>query len=367
MIPKKILEDAEAIAKRRKLTPSQKKKYLQLVREKYEAMMLQPGEAIGIITAQSIGEPGTQLTMRTYHYAGVLEMNVTLGLPRVIEIVDARSTPKTPMMTVRLLPEFAQDEEKAKRVAARIKMTSLSELTKKVDTDIIERKITVELDEKILEDYNMSPGEIAEIIGKRVKGIDVELEGDFSIAVTTKKAGLRKLYKFKSTLLETKVGGVEGITGTLVSKKDGEFVIFTEGSALKEVLEIEGVDPAKTISNDIHEIANVLGIEAARNSIIHEMQSAMIGAGVSNVDVRHIMMVADMMTLTGAINAIGRYGIAGEKSGVLAKASFETPVMHLINAAMSGEFDNFNSVIANVMVGQPVKVGTGTVRLMMKV
>ncbi|MBR9681943.1 MAG: DNA-directed RNA polymerase subunit A'' [Candidatus Altiarchaeota archaeon] len=367
MIPKKIIADAEAVAKKRKMTPTQKRKYLQLVKTKFMEMQLHAGEAIGVVTAQSIGEPGTQLTMRTYHYAGVLEMNVTLGLPRVIEIVDARSTPKTPMMTVHLLPEFSGNEDKARKVAARIKMTTLSELSREIDTDIIERRIVVKLDEASLEDYDLSPVEVVEAIDKRLKGVHAELIDDFTVAVETKKAGLRKLYKFKGNLLGVRVAGVEGITSTIVSKREGEFIVFTEGSSLKEVLDVKGVDASRTFSNDIHETAAVLGVEAGRNSIIHEMQSAMEGAGVSNVDVRHIMMVSDLMTLTGSVNAIGRYGIAGEKAGVLAKASFETPVMHLIDAAMSGEFDEFNSVIANVMVGQPVKVGTGTVRLTMKV
>ncbi|HDR53671.1 MAG TPA: DNA-directed RNA polymerase subunit A'' [archaeon] len=367
MVTKQILLNAEEVAKKHRLNPDQRKKFFKMVKDRYEEMQVHPGEAIGVVTAQSLGEPGTQLTMRTYHYAGVLEMNVTLGLPRVIEIVDARSEPKTPMMTVYLQQEPAQDEEKARQVAARIKMTSFENFVKEVNVDLAELKIIVNLDPPALQEYGVSIEELVEILNKRIKGAAVEQEDEFTLTVDTKKAGLRKLYKFKKALMETRVTGVEGISATMVSRKGEEFVVFTEGSNLKEVFEVPGVDPARTITNDIHEVALVLGIEAARNAIMQELQSAMEGAGVSNVDLRHVMTVADMMCLTGTVSAIGRYGIAGEKAGVLAKASFETPVMHLIDAAMSGEFDEFNSVIANVMIGQPVKVGTGTVRLLMKV
>ncbi len=366
MLPKKLIESAEEVAKKKGLKGAQKKKFLRLVEESYEKMKVEPGEAIGIVTAQSIGEPGTQLTMRTYHYAGVLEMNVTLGLPRVIEIVDARSRPSTPMMTVFLLPEYAKDEKKAKRVAARIRAVLLRDLALNVETDIIEKRIVVTLDEKILREYDLDAEDVLKAVKKRIKGITVELEDD-KIIVASKKTSMRKLYKLKDSLLKCHVVGVEGVTYTLVRKEGDEFVIYTEGSNLQAVMEVEGVDWRRVKTNNIHEIAQVLGIEAARNAIIEEMKAAMEGAGVSNVDIRHLMLVADTMTVDGEVKAIGRYGIAGEKAGVLARASFETPVKHLIKAAMSGEVNTFNSVVENVMIGQPVKIGTGVVRLLMKV
>jgi len=353
------------VAKKKGLKGALKKKFLQLVEETYKKMRIEPGEAIGLVTAQSIGEPGTQLTMRTYHYAGVLEMNVTLGLPRVIEIVDARSEPTTPMMTVFLLPEYAKDEKKAKEVAARIRAVLLKDLSSSIETDVIERKISVTLDKDSLKEFGLDVDEVVKAIKKRIKGISIEVSGN-KISVQMKKGGMRRLYKLKENLLKCHIKGVEGVTYTLVRKEGDEYVIYTEGSNLKAVMEVEGVDYRRVRTNNIHEIARVLGIEAARNAIIEEMRAAMEGAGVSNVDIRHLMLVADTMTVDGEVKAIGRYGIAGEKAGVLARASFETPVRHLIKAAMSGEFDEFNSVIENVMVGQPVKVGTGIVRLLMK-
>ena len=366
MIPKKLSEDAEAFVKANKIKGSQKKKFNKLVSDRYGVMKIQPGEAIGLVTAQSIGEPGTQLTMRTFHYAGVLEMNVTLGLPRVIEIVDARSSPKTPMMTVFLQGSIATDEKEARRVASRIRGISLADLVDEVETDLVEQKIIAKISGNLLKEFDIDMETVIKQIRKRVRGIKVE-EDKNKVLVELKKPSMRKLYRLKDKLLEASIKGIEEINFTLVRKEGGEFVIYTDGSNLKEVLKIEGVDHSRTRTNNINEVAEVLGIEAARNSIIAELRSAMEGAGVSNVDVRHLMLVADTMTMEGEVKAIGRYGIAGEKAGVLARASFETPVVHLIRAAYQGEVDNFSSIIEDILVGQPVKVGTGKVKLLMRV
>ncbi len=366
MLPKRLEEMVERVARERGLAGARKTKLRRFVEAAYSNMRVMPGEAIGIVTAQSMGEPGTQLTMRTYHYAGVLEMNVTLGLPRVIEIVDARSKPTTPMMTVYLSGEAATDDKAAKKVALRIRETTLREVIETVETDIIEKKVVVTLSEERMDKYGLDMEELLRVLRKKVKGVKIEGDGK-KVEFVLKKPSMQKLYKLKTTLLDTYVAGVEGIKYALVRKEGNEFVIYTDGSNLKEVLKIEGVDHRRTTTNDIHEIARTLGIEAARNAIIRELRAAMEGAGVTNVDARHLMLVADTMTLEGTISAIGRYGIAGERSGVLARASFETPVAHLIKAAYSGEVDDFSSVVEDILVGQPVKVGTGLVKLMMKV
>ncbi|RLJ02656.1 MAG: DNA-directed RNA polymerase subunit A'' [Candidatus Aenigmatarchaeota archaeon] len=366
LLPEKLSEEVERIAKEKGIKGSLKTKFKKAVEEAYRKMRVEPGEAIGLVTAQSVGEPGTQLTMRTFHYAGVLEMNVTLGLPRVIEIVDARSTPKTPMMTVYLRRELASDEKAARKVAAMIRATKLRDLVDELRTDLLDKKLTIKLSEELLKEFDIDMDEVVKQVRKRVKGVKIENKGN-RILVELKKPSMRKLYRLKEKLLDAHVKGTEGVRYTLVRKEGDEFVIYTDGSNLKAALKVEGVDHRRTTTNDINEIAGVLGIEAARNAIIHELRSAMEGAGVTNVDVRHLMLVADMMTAEGGVKAIGRYGLAGEKAGVLARASFETPVVHLVRAAYMGEVDNFRSIIEDVLVGQPVKVGTGTVRLLMKV
>lgn len=368
MLPQKLKNKVDDYVKEKKITAASKKaKITKAVEQKLEKFRVEPNEAIGVVTAQSIGEPGTQLTMRTYHYAGVLEMRVTLGLPRVIEIVDARRSPSTPTMTVHLEEEYAKSEEKARDVAARVQEIILERIVKKVVTDMAKLEISMDLDENALRDYHITPDDVDKALKKNLRAVKSSIEGNTVIFKPKKKTfGAKYLYRQKTKILETRIRGIQGITHTLVKKEKDEYIIYTEGSNLDKVIKIEGVDRAKVMTNDINEVCRVLGIEAARNAIIQEMRHTMNEAGVSNVDIRHLMLVADMMTSGGEIKAIGRYGVAGQKGSVLARASFETPLKHLLGAAIHGEVDDLTSVVENVMVGQPVKIGTGRVKLVVR-
>lgn len=159
-----------------------------------------------------------------------------------------------------------------------------------------------------------------------------------------------------------KIKGIDGIRRAILSKEDGYYKIVTEGSNLKEVLKESGIDAEHVMTNSILEVADVLGIEAARNSIIHEAKGTLGEAGL-DVDIRHIMLVADLMTNDGYVKAIGRHGVSGKKSSVLARASFEITTAHLLYAAMVGETDHLEGVTENIIVGQPVTLGTGAVNL----
>ena len=159
-----------------------------------------------------------------------------------------------------------------------------------------------------------------------------------------------------------KIKGIDGISRAVLSKTEGSWKIITEGSNLKEVLKVEGVDADNVMTNSILEVADVLGIEAARNSIIHEAMGTLGEAGL-DVDIRHIMLVADLMTNDGYVKAIGRHGVSGKKSSVLARAAFEITAAHLLHAAMVGEVDHLEGVTENIIVGQPVTLGTGAVNL----
>lgn len=368
MLTEKLDKKLEGFFKETGFNPAQKKGFLAAINRRLTAMSIEPGEAIGIMTAQSIGEPGTQLTMRTYHYAGVLEMNVTHGLPRVIEILDARKSPSTPSMTIFLDPEICGSEEGARKVAAQIQEVSLRQIIASTSTDLAALEIVVEFNEQVLKNYNLDWDALSKSLKKNVRGVKFAMEGTRAVFKPKKKAyGARYVYKIKEKLLETKIQGINGITYALVRKeKGGEYVIQTEGTNLAKVLKVEGVDPARTTTNDIHEIFAVLGIEAARNAIIAELRQTLEKAGVNDVDTRHLMLVADTMTSDGTVRAIGRYGLSGQKGSVLARASFETPLKHLLGAAVHGERDELTSVVENVMVGQPVKVGTGMVKLVVK-
>jgi len=162
------------------------------------------------------------------------------------------------------------------------------------------------------------------------------------------------------------VKGVPDIRRVLVAEEEGEWVIRTDGSNLTSVLEMEGVDPKRTLTNNLHEIADTLGIEAARNAIIREAKGVLGEQGL-DVDIRHVMLVADVMTTTGEVRQIGRHGVSGEKSSVLARAAFEITVPTLTDAAVRGTTDNLTGIAENVIIGQMVPVGTGLIDLYMGV
>jgi len=177
----------------------------------------------------------------------------------------------------------------------------------------------------------------------------------------TKKVDPEKLI---DKITEAPIRGIPEINRVLTTMEGGEWVIKTDGSNLEKVLAIEGVDPTRTTTNDIHEIAKILGIEAARNALIKEAHTVLEEQGL-DVDVRHVMLVSDIMTNTGEVQQIGRHGISGSKSSVLARAAFELTIQHLVKAAIKGETDPLKGVIENIIVGQSMPLGTGSVDLFM--
>jgi DNA-directed RNA polymerase subunit A" len=173
-------------------------------------------------------------------------------------------------------------------------------------------------------------------------------------------------YKVKESIKKVFIKGIKGITQVLPVKRDEEYVIITAGSNFKDVLDMEEVDDSRTTTNNIHEVRKVLGIEAARQTIINEINSVIQKQGL-NVDGRHFMLAADTMCISGEIKGVTRYGVVNEKASVLARASFETPIKHIINASLVGEVDHLTSVVENVMLNQAVPVGTGLPGLVTKV
>ncbi len=367
ILPPKLAEEFADIIESEKLTLAQAKDATERLLLSYARMQVHPFEAIGSITAQSIGEPGTQLTMRTYHYAGVLEMNVTLGLPRIIEIVDARKEPSTPVMTVYMTEKSCANRDESIVLAGRIKSTAVQDICTGISLDLLNLTIVAELDVKKLKSIKLDPKEVLKAVKKGVRGVTTTLEDEESkIIVKPKKKEytIKDLQTVRVRLADAHVIGIPNITHTTIRKREDEYIIYTEGSNLSEILNMEGVDVKRTTTNNVQEIAVVLGIEAARNGIIREITNTMSEAGVTNVDIRHIMLVADTMTSDGVIKAIGRYGVSGEKGSVLARASFEVPMKHLMKAAIRGDVDRLSSVVENVAVGQPVFPGTGSIRLL---
>jgi DNA-directed RNA polymerase subunit A" len=315
----------------------------------------------------------THNTMNTFHYAGVAEFDVTQGLPRLIELVDARKEPDTPIMTVYLEDEYAEDREKAHEVVWQIEATRILELGD-VSTNVADMLVQVDLnDDTLLERWpNVDdPATVAASIAETIEaklGVSTVQEGTV-VEFGPDEPSYRDLLQLVEKLREIVFKGIDDISRVVVRKEEGEsdeLVLYTEGSAFKKSLQIEGVDASRATCNNIHEIHETLGIEAAREAIINETMNTLEEQGLDDVNIRHLMLVADAMTNDGTIESIGRHGISGSKESVLARAAFEVTVNHLLDAAVHGEIDDLNGVTENVIVGKPIKLGTGDVDLRMR-
>ncbi|HON40690.1 MAG TPA: DNA-directed RNA polymerase subunit A'' [Methanoculleus sp.] len=371
-LPYRTREDLKASLAGKEITSEQFKRIVEMVSNEYQKSRIEPCEAVGVVAAQSIGEPGTQMTMRTFHYAGVAEINVTLGLPRLIEIMDARREPSTPTMAVYLLDDWAFDRDRAREVSWQIEAAPLHEFGD-ITIDMENMQVLVLLNRAVCDRRKIAVDEIIEIAPRKIRERrhyrDFEVEADPkkpSITFTPKnQESYQNLFQLAEHVRNVIVQGIDDIERVVVRKEGGEYILYTEGSNLKDVFEVKGVDTSRTRSNNISEIADVLGIEAGRNAIIQEALTTLNEQGIG-VDVRHIMLVADMMCMDGEVKQIGRHGIAGEKESVLSRAAFEVTVNHLLDAAITNEVDELNGVTENVIVGQPIQLGTGDVKLIAK-
>ena len=371
-LPYRTREDLKASLAGRDITDEQFEAILEMVFSEYKKSRIEPCEAVGVVAAQSIGEPGTQMTMRTFHYAGVAEINVPLGLPRLIEIMDARREPSTPTMAIHLQDDWAFNRDRAREVSWQIEAAPLHEFGD-ITIDMENMQILVLLNKAVCERRKIGLEEIFEIGPRKIREKrhfrDFDVEGDVkkaSLTFTPKnRESYQNLFQLAEHVRNVIVQGIDDIERVVARKEGGEYILYTEGSNLKDVFEVEGVDTSRTRSNNISEIADVLGIEAGRDAIIREALSTLNEQGIG-VDVRHIMLVADMMCMEGEVKQIGRHGIAGEKESVLSRAAFEVTVNHLLDAAIANEVDELNGVTENVIVGQPIQLGTGDVKLIAK-
>jgi DNA-directed RNA polymerase subunit A" len=307
------------------------------------------------------------MTLRTFHYAGVRELNVTLGLPRLIEIVDARKIPSTPMMTIYLTDEYKDNREKALDVARKIEFTKVENVIASTSMDISSMSITFRLDPDLMEDKGVTKEDVKKVISRlKIGEYTVEEDGEYTLILNF--ATLEKvssLFKVREKVLSSKLKGVKGIKRAIVQKRGNEYVIITDGSNLEGVIGVKGIDVTRIETNNIHEVEQLFGVEAARELIVREIKRVLDEQGL-DVDIRHIILVSDIMSRTGVIRQIGRHGISGEKLSVLARASFEVTVKHLLEAAAKGEMEEFKGVMENIIIGQPISVGTGMVELSMK-
>ena len=365
--PKGYVEDLANAYTRRDLTDDELDKLVDKLKTAYDRAHVEAGEAVGTVAAQSVGEPGTQMTMRTFHYAGVTELNVTLGLPRLIEIVDARKDIATPTMDIYFEEDKRYDEEFVKTLANKIGKSTINDILDDFNLNYAEMQVEATLSDKKIDERRLVKEDIIQKIEADFKKEKPEINGNL-IIIKPKQDGddrhrIRNLRLLADKVRDLQISGVKKI-GKVIIRKDEEWVIHTEGSNLKEILSFDGIDARRTTTNSIREIEDVLGIEAARQSIINEANNTLSEQGLT-VDVRHIMLVADIMTSEGEVKSIGRHGISGEKSSVLARAAFEETGKHLLNASIRGEVDDLTGIIENIIIGQPIPLGTGSVGVKM--
>lgn len=353
-IPFKTMKEIEDYIKKEKIPEERAKKIIEALREMYKKSIYDPDEPVGVVAAQSLSEPTTQMTMRTYHFAGTAGIQVTLGLPRLLEIFDARKEPKTPTMTVMLTKDY-QTEAQAKKVAEEVKEIKVKDIVYSSVINLTDLEIKCKLNPKEMKRFSVEKKDMEAI---KLRNVVIKVDGD-EMTASYKKPDIKDIFKLKYRLFETYLKGIKGITQTVVNKDGNEWVINTLGSDLKKAFKVPGVDPSRTVSNNIFEIQEVLGVEAARNTIIKQSMYTIEEQGLG-IDIRYLMLLSDLMTVDGGIKAIGRYGIAGQKISVLARAAFEETRKHIIRAAVRGEVDYLSGVIENIMVNQVIPVGTGS-------
>jgi DNA-directed RNA polymerase subunit A" len=366
-----------------RLPPGDATRIVREVARRFRKAEVDAHESVGIVAAQSIGEPGTQMTLRTFHYAGVAEMNVTLGLPRLIELVDARRVPSTPMMTVHVEKKISKDRDAVQKIALQIEVTTVPDVAS-IGTVVEDLKVVVAPQGALLEARGVKRSELEVALTENLdprlfevhpgsgsgetRAFEIHLKESPAGATKSRKEELVEEMPFKKLLIASEeakaiqIKGVTGIRRALIRKEKDEYVIYTEGSNLDGVIEIPGVDGVRTTTNSVFEIYRVYGVEAARAALIFEANRTLAEQGLG-VDIRHLMLVSDVMTNEGDIRAIGRHGISGKKSSVLARAAFEITAAHLLRAAITGEVDELKGVAENIIVGQPITLGTGAVNL----
>ena len=363
-LPPKVMEELVTKVSNLGITKKEFDDICDNVVDSYERSLVEPGEAVGTVAAQSIGEPGTQMTLRTFHYAGVAELSVTQGLPRLIEIVDARNNPSTPTMKIFLDSDVASDKNDARRIARDIEMVLVESVASNVSIDLLRQAIDIRFDPELMDDKGLTVEVVALAIEEKIKGKGEVEPGENVIFVYPANDTLAELQRLSEKIREVRVKGINDVTHVVIRKESDVYILYTEGSNLKDALEIEGVNPHRIYTNNLREIYQVLGIEATRNAIIKEAMSVLNEQGM-DVDVRHIILVADMMTADGNIRQIGRHGISGSKNSALARAAFEVTIKHLLGAGIAGTKDPLRGITENVILGQLIPLGTGSIDLLM--
>lgn len=355
------------------LTEEQIKEFVDECIFKFQRKAIEPGSAVGAVGAQSIGEPGTQMTLKTFHFAGVASMNVTLGVPRIKEIINASKNISTPIMKVELI--CSDNLRSARIVKGRIEKTLLGEVSKCIRTvldpsgayvEVVLNKDTIEKLQLDVDSVTVARSVIsAPKLKVKVHHITVVHKYKLSIAcpVEDKNSMFFFLQYLERALPKVIVKGIPAVERAVINDcGGGKYNLLVEGTDMLSVMTTEGVLATHSTSNHVMEIERTLGIEAARRSIMDEVQYTMQQHGMS-IDTRHAMLLADVMTYKGEVLGITRNGIAKMKDSVLMLASFEKTTDHLFDAAIHGRMDEIVGVSECIIMGIPIQLGTGSFQL----
>ncbi|MGA3020414.1 MAG: DNA-directed RNA polymerase subunit A'' [Candidatus Micrarchaeales archaeon] len=327
---------------------------------------IQPGEPVGVIAAQSIGEPGTQMVLRTFHFAGIAASITTSGLPRLIEILDAKKKPTTPISHVYLDKSYVKNFEKAEEISKKVSEIRMRNIVRRVIENFSKGRIILILNSQAMEAAELTPKHVVLRIKKEF-GLSAGIDSRKNVIVSTHTKNLKEIRSTTVKLMRSIISGIEGVGKAMVvqDRKNGEFYVETNGSNIEAIMQIDGVDTSRIHTNDLFEMYRIFGIEAARNTLAMELKRTLEEQEIS-VNERHIILVADAMTAGGTIQSIGRHGLVGKKESVFARAAFEETIKHLINAAAFGQTDYMRGVTENILVGKQIPLGTGSVKLTIK-
>ncbi|KAI8915420.1 hypothetical protein DFJ77DRAFT_368436 [Powellomyces hirtus] len=390
--------EEESAGLKMKVTKEQLDMFFGICYQKYIRAMTEPGTAVGAIGAQSIGEPGTQMTLKTFHFAGVASMNITLGVPRIKEIINASKNISTPIITARLVERAGSydtgatgtvDQTKtahlgaeaaARVVKGRIEKTTLEDITEYLQEVIgpFECALRIQLDYDAIKklqlevDSNTIRWSIA-VSKLKIPQENIRIEAPDVIRIVLDSKGSlagahQALQALKRALPKVIVKGLPTVARAVINDVEAEkrLNLLVEGYGLKEVMGTEGIDGARTTCNHTLECMKTLGIEAARHTIIEEIMYTMKSHGMT-IDQRHVMLLADLMSFKGEILGITRFGIAKMKDSVLMLASFEKTTDHLFEASFYGKRDTINGVSECIIMGVPMGIGTGLFKLLRQV
>ncbi|BDD57158.1 hypothetical protein MPDQ_003502 [Monascus purpureus] len=355
---------------------------------KYKRAQVEPGHAVGAVGAQSIGEPGTQMTLKTFHFAGVAGMSITQGVPRIKEIINASKEISTPVISCELVNKT--NIIAARIVKGRIEKTYLRDIIHYIREMWTgsEAYISVKINWQTISDLQLELkiGDILHAIKShrrfkaddlkfRCSGSHIHIEMDLDpssklslskteIAATSSDPFLR-LKHLKRILPDIQVLGHPQASRAIIRTDETSTTntLLVEGYGLKDCMTTLGVDGRKTFTNNVMEMREVLGIEAARFTIVQEISEVMKDMGI---DPRHMQLLADVMTYKGEVLGITRFGLAKMRDSVLQLASFEKTADHLFDAGGAGRTDLVEGVSECIIMGKTVSLGTGAMEVVRK-